>query len=116
MAVTGAEPISAENLRAVIDGLGLGREMLFAGFCDEESLNGSLFVPGSIGDFGSFVIEIFVANQCLTFEVSATKGKHQLNDNISVSIASNGDWVSFSFSSYYSNTRICRIFGVRAAG
>lgn len=116
MAVTGAEPISAENLRAVIDGLGLGREMLFAGFCEEDSLNGSLCVPGSLSEYASFVIELFYSNTCSSVEVPSTAGNYTLVSGISVKVYTMTGCIAFNFSSSKSSLRICRIFGVRAAG
>ena len=121
MAVTGAEPISAGNLREVVSCV--SREVLRAD-ASAVSSSASFWFVGSLSDYDRFVIEWTDANNASGVghadEVDATAGSHTLSGGKTVSLSQANDTkfaVQFTGGGMGAQWGVVtRIVGVRSGG
>lgn len=115
MAMTGTEPVSAENLSAALQAANLDREVLFAGAIDVESY-GSIETSVNFDEYAAFIIEWSDSGAAYSQQVTRTVNVEQaLSDWVSFEPFVNGSRRFFSFDS--SGTCIVtRIIGIRSGG
>ena len=115
MELTGNEPISSDNLAAVIQAANLDREVLFAGAIDVES-DGNIETSVNFDEYAAFIIEWSDSGAAHSQQVTRTVNVEQaLSDWVDFKPFVNGSRRFFSFDS--SGTCIVtRIIGIRSGG
>lgn len=115
MELTGNEPISSDNLAAVIQAANLDREVLFAGAIDVES-DGNIDTSVNFDEYAAFIIEWSDSGAAYSKQVTRTVNVEQaLSDWVGFKPFVNGSRRFFSFDS--SGTCIVtRIIGIRSGG
>lgn len=115
MAMTGTEPVSAENLSAALQAANLDREVLFAGAIDVES-DGGIETSVNFDEYAAFIIEWSDSDAAYSQQVTRTVNVEQaLSDRVNFEPFVNGSRRFFSFDS--SGTCIVtRIIGIRSGG
>ena len=115
--LTGSEPVSSENLAAVLQGAGLGREVLLAAptvVGRNNSTNGltNISYPGMAGKFDKIVIE--TGTQATECPVPGSADFDGWGGKATVQEGSGR--LSISFSTNLSNFVVNRIVGIRSGG
>lgn len=130
MAVTGSEPISAENLRGALESFeeSSGGVLLAASSGGE---GGAVYFPGSVGEWGSLVVDVGISQSSGAtwrgigrFTIPATEGSHAVvvpnqfgsTDSCSISVEQTSNASSgCAFCSVYANSsgRVLRVAGLR---
>ena len=115
MELTGNEPISSDNLAAVIQAANLDREVLFAGAIDVES-DGNIETSVNFDEYAAFIIEWSDSGAAYSKQVTRTVNVEQaLSGWVDFKPFVNGSRRFFSFGS--SGTCIVtRIIGIRSGG
>ena len=115
MAMTGTEPVSAENLSAALQAANLDREVLFAGAIDVES-NGNIETSVNFDEYAAFIIEWSDAGAAHSQQVTRTVNVEQaLSDWVDFEPFVNGSRRFFSFDSA-GTCIVTRIIGIRSGG
>lgn len=115
---SGNEPVSVDNLAAVIQGMGLGREVLMA-YPTKVDGYASFSYPNMAGKFSQVEVETEDSNTMKTYTcpVPGSVSIDEQYNNMYVSVSENGSTLDISFSQNLgSGQTVFRIVGIRSGG
>ena len=117
MTMTGTEPVSSDNLAAVIQAANLDREVIFAGNAELDGTSMTLYTSVDFADYQRIIIEFSDSSTYYSSDIQCVMNTNiDAGNGLTVRLADNNNRRSIRLERSILNTVVTRIIGIRSGG